>query len=76
MAKRILLIAATCISLTGCGDKGNGRTYENNCTSDRWFSTYQGDVICLRGLADSLRFELKLLQQKFHYECHVDSTGR
>lgn len=72
MVKHILLIAATCAALYGCGDEG--RTYDNNCTSDSWFSTYQGDVACLEPLADSLRYELTILEQKFHYECRKDSA--
>lgn len=54
MAKRVLLIASTCIALLGCTDP----TPENMCHG----SLYKVEVVCLRSMVDSLRFANKILE--------------
>ena len=64
MAKRVLLIASACIALLGCTDP----TPENMCHG----SMFKEEVVCLRSMVDSLRFDIKLLQQQVKYECRSE----
>lgn len=64
MAKRVLLIASVCIALLGCTDA----TPENMCHG----SMFKEEVVCLRSMVDSLRFDIKLLQQQVKYECRSE----
>ena len=65
--KKILFVLIT-IMLFGCREA----TFSNGCRGD----LTDGNIRCLRSLVDeqkrvqdSLQFELRLLQQKFDYEC-------
>ena len=65
--KKILLISIT-VALFGCREA----TFDNGCHGETW----QEDSKCLRAMVaeqkrinDSLKFEIRLIQQKFDYEC-------
>jgi len=64
MAKRVLLIASACMALLGCTDP----TPANMCHG----TMLKEDVVCLRSMVDSLRFDIKLLQQQVKYECRSE----
>jgi hypothetical protein len=64
MIKHILLGSLVCIAMLGCTDP----TPENMCHG----SMLKDDVVCLRYMVDSLRFDIKLLQQQAKYECRSE----
>ena len=70
---RLIGISAAFALVCGCYEEAS---FENGCTG----SSYQEEVKCLRMLvvtnkqvyehrADSLQYELRILEQKIHYEC-------
>ena len=63
MVKRVLLIASACIVLLGCTDP----TPENMCHG----SMYMEEVVCLRSMVDSLRFESKILKLQLKNEQYI-----
>ena len=67
--KKLIAISILCTLLVGCTEP----TFENECRGDiihdnlECFKVYTEH---LKHQSDSLNYELKLLQQKFHYECN------